>query len=226
MVQTRHRDLHIGVRARAGRDGIVVARIVRRPAGQLLGASDDAIGIRHGVELLNGAGHALHRMFAQQLQHADELPTARWRPQLLLEAGTQAIERGRQSPVAVDRRMIERCDATPQRDQVVQRIQDQLTMPVAANMLRDDAIDEDNPDPVDGGLDRHRLERRVARHAVTVAVEAGRLILVHLRRGEHARLERPRGQRSRRGAVVGQPLADRLALTSTGAFQFLLAAAT
>ena len=77
-------------------------------------------------------------------------------------------------------------------------------------MCGDDLAVRHDHDAIDVALDRHRLERKRARHAVTIAVEGDGLILVDRDRGlDHARVEPMLGQRQRRGEILGKAVLDR-----------------
>jgi hypothetical protein len=101
----------------------------------------------------------------------------------------QGRECRRQLPAAQHRRVIQRRRPTPQRRQVVQRVQDLLVAAIAAGVARHHLARGHHLDVVDVPLDRHGAEGVRPRHAVAVAVELDRLILVYLGRLEDAGVE-------------------------------------
>ena len=56
----------------------------------------------------DGAFDQVHRVLAEQLQHADELSGSSLWSEPAFEVAAEVGERGRELPVAVDRRVIER----------------------------------------------------------------------------------------------------------------------
>jgi len=143
---------------------------------------------------LDGPLHALDGVLGQELQDADVLPCPRADAVLSLQVGTQLAEYARQIPVTVQVGVIERGRLPLQRHQIVQRLQQLLALGVRAQVPGDDLAAGHDGDVIDVALDRHRLERERARHAVVVRVEADGLVLVHLGRLGHAGVEGPRGE--------------------------------
>ena len=138
----------------------------------------------------------------EQLQHADILADAGRRPQPGFEVATQLGERRRQGPVAVDRGVIERRRLALQDREKMQGIEHALAAVVAAPMPRNDLAVGHDVDAIDVALNCHHAERPTPWHTVTVAVERGRLVLVHLPGLHHAGIERMTGERQGRRLVL------------------------
>lgn len=85
--------------------------------------------------------------------------------------------------------------------------------PVGSPVSRDDLAVGDDLDRIDVPLDRHGGEGETTRHAVTIPVERGRLVLVHLRLLRNTRVETVFGQIQSRSAVAVEANADRFGLT-------------
>src|SRR5689334_1301549 len=113
--------------------------------------------------------------------------------------------------------MIQRGGPAAQGGQIVQRVEHVLVAAVAAGMPRYHLSTLDDLNTVDVALDRHRSVGAATRHAVAIAVEMNRLVLVHLRRLADAGIEAVRRQRQSLGLVTGKALTDRLAVTGDGA---------
>jgi hypothetical protein len=106
------------------------------------------------------------------------------------------------------------------------RIENLLVLAVTARVRGDHLAAQNDVDAVDVGLDRHGLERRRARHAVAVVVEARHLILVDLGRLRDARIEALVGQGKRLGDLACEALADGLGLARLPALAVAQAAFT
>jgi hypothetical protein len=162
-------------------------------------------------------------MLRQQLKHADVLPHARPRAVSSFQTLSEPRKDSGQLPAAVDVRMIQRRRTTPQRGQVVQRIEHLVaglvTPPVAGNHT----IAMHNVHAVDVAFDRDRLERIGPRHAVLNPIKTHQLILIDLPGAHDARIKGVPGQRhrsrtvslkeltNRTGGAVASPLAFRAA---------------
>ena len=125
--------------------------------------------------------------------------------QSLGESRAQLGEHGRQLPVAVHRCVIERGRLVQQRAQEVKGIEDLLATAVTSDVAGDDSAVTDHFDAIHIPLHTHLSEREPAWHAVTVAVEPGGLVLVHLGRLNHACIERTRWHGQRGGAIMLEP---------------------
>jgi hypothetical protein len=130
-------------------------------------------------------------MLSQKLQNADELAGAGGAAVLPLQVGAQLTEHRRQLPVPVEIGMIQGRRPPTQSGQVVQGIQDLQARAIGARMLRHHLACRDQLDVVHVALDGYRLEGEHPRHAVGVAVEANRLVLVHAPGPLQAGIEAP-----------------------------------
>lgn len=213
LIQVRHGDLgidHIALMV----ETIEIGGFVVGPAlGEALDPLEDPVDVDHVVRLLDRPLDPTHRVFDQQLQDADELTRPAGRPMAVFELLAESVEDRRQLPIAIDRGMVQRRRSTPQRHQVVDRVQDPFVALIAAFVTGDDGITGHELDAVDVGFDRHRLEGVATWDAVAVGVERGGLILVDLHRLVDAWVERLLGHRPSGGLVAGEPLADRFGLT-------------
>jgi hypothetical protein len=95
----------------------------------------------------------------------------------------------------------------------VQRIEHLLVMAVRAPVMGDDLAARDDVDMRHVSLDGHGLKGIHARHAVAIAIEAHRLVLVHASRSLQARIETPCRQRQGLSLLALEALADALFLT-------------
>jgi len=125
----------------------------------------------------------------QQLQNADVVVCSVTHAESLDERPTKLSEHTRQLPVAVHRSVIESGRFAFQSRQEMKRIEDLLPTPVTANVSGDCGSVTDHFNAVDVPLHAHGSERPPTRHAVTVAVEANGLVLVHLAWLDHTRIE-------------------------------------
>ncbi len=73
--------------------------------------------------MFDGLAHTRYRMLAEQLQHTHVMADATTRAVPIFEPSSQFAERGRQFPIAVDVRVIQRGRASGQRHQVMHRIE-------------------------------------------------------------------------------------------------------
>ncbi len=94
----------------------------------------------------------------------------------------QFPEQRRQVPVAKDIGMIQGCRLAPQHREIVQGVEDHLALLIATSMPGDDLVAGHDSHLINVALDCHRAEGPGPRHAVAIAVELHRLILVHLGR--------------------------------------------
>jgi len=127
----------------------------------------------------DGLLHALDRMLSQELQHADEMAGAGAWAMLVLQGATQFAEHRRQLPVAVDVGVIQCRRLARQRHQIVQGIEHLLVVPVGAPMVSNHPAGGHDVHVGHVRLDGHVLKGVHARHAVAVAIEVHRLVLVH-----------------------------------------------
>src|SRR5207249_2589509 len=107
-----------------------------------------------------------------------------------------------------DRSVLQRGGPTPQGCQIVQRIKNLLVPAVAAFMPRHHLPARYHLDLADVAFDRYRLIGATTRHAVAVAVEMHRLVLIDLGRLHDAGVEGIRGQWQGSGAILQETLAD------------------
>lgn len=154
----------------------------------------------------------------QQLQDANVLSRAGGLAQPSFERLTQATEAGGQLPVAVDGSMIEGGGLGVQNAEKMQRIEHLLATAVAAWMARDDLAVGDQDDAIDVAFDRDDAKGPTSGNAVTVVVEADRLILVDLGRLHDAGVEGTLGDRQRGRSIVLEADADGVPLVTAGPF--------
>jgi hypothetical protein len=187
---------------------------------------NDAIGIGtiRTAKLLNRRLHPRQGMLGQQLQHADELPNARAGSVPEFQPLAQFAEDLRQLPIAVHVGMIQSRRTTPKRGEIVQRIEHIIARVIAATMNCNDGFIEHDLHAIDITLDRHRLKRGLARHAIVHVVEPRELILVDLRRLPNAGIKPMLGQTGGPLFFLRKSFADRLRLTAATTVMFLQAA--
>src|SRR5207244_3170287 len=130
------------------------------------------------------------------------VPGADTGAETLDEGRTQRGEHRWQSPVAVHGSVVECRRLAFQNPQEVERIEDLLAVLVAPRVRGERGAVADDLDAVDVALDTDGAECPPAWHAVAVAVELHRLILVHYGGPGHARIEPPGRERQRGGAIV------------------------
>ena len=150
---------------------------------------------------------ALGRVAREQLQHADVVPRAHAGAQALRQRLTQSCKRCRQLPVAVHRGVIQCPRLTFQSAQEMKRIEHFMTALIGTRVGGNGGSLADHTDAVDVPLDRDASERPPTWHAVLIAIEPHRLILVHTRRFDHTRIECVTRQWQRRREVVFEPRA-------------------
>ncbi len=140
----------------------------------------------------NGLLHPREGMFGEKLEHANIVTRPGTRAMLRFQGTPQFAKDRRQLPIAVDVRVIERRGLAGQRDQVVQRIEHLLIVTIRARVLGNDlAVRNDVQAPyID--LEGHTPKSVDPRHAVAIAVEAYRLVLVHAGWLFQAGVKRPR----------------------------------
>lgn len=211
MIQRRNRqDRARGRGSTHGRD----SRAGDRAGPEPTNGRDDVIRIhrRSLAGLDDGLLNHLHRVFSQELQDPHVLPCAAREPFPCFEVGPQLLEAGGQLPAVEHKGMIQRRRPATEDRQVVLGLDDPFAAGVTAWVTGDHAGVGCHFDPIHVRLDRHRLEGPPPRHAVTVRVEPHRLILVHLRRVRHERIEGTRRQGQGRLLVLFEQFPDRLSL--------------
>lgn len=218
--QVRRGDVHRGQRG-GELDGCVGD--VRDPRSLLVAKAVDAERDRVGRRgfasgpAQDGAFDAFLGVFAEQEQHADELPGTGEGPVADLQGTSQFGEGRRQRPVAIDRGVIQARRLAGERRQVMQGIEHHRAAVVTAGMSRHDLTGGHDHDPVHIRLHRHGLKRTGPGHAVGHVVEPGGLVFVDSGRRIEAGVERPLGQEDRRGAVVLETVGDGVGLTGDDA---------
>jgi hypothetical protein len=110
--------------------------------------------------------------------------------------------------------MIQGRRAAREAGQIMQRVQHIIARIIAAAMDRNHSFLEHDLHAIDIALDRDRLKRGLARHAIIDVVEPRELVLVDLRRLPNTGIEPMLGQRRRPTFLFCKPLADRLRLTA------------
>ncbi len=143
-------------------------------------------------------------MHSQQLQHADEVPGARQRAVTRFKTLSQLSKRRRQTPVAVDGRVIEIGWFHFQRGQVVQRIEQLLALAIRAIMPGHEHSVADDFDAIDVCFDRDRGEGMPPRHAVAILLPGDCLVLVDLADFADRGFERAIRQRQGTGPLPGE----------------------
>ena len=150
----------------------------------------------------------LDGMVGQQLEDADILPGAGAETEPLFEVAAQVGERWRQVPIAVDRGVVQGRRFALQNHQKMQGIEHFFAVAIAASVRCHLLPVGDHDDALDVPFHRHRAEGEPPRDAVTVVVEAHRLVLIDLSRLEHASIEGAVRHGQRRGEIVLETLAD------------------
>lgn len=115
---------------------------------------------------------------------------------------TQFTEDARELPVTHNRCVIECRGLVFQNAQEMKGIEYPLRTVVTAGVRGDGGSLADNLDAINVALHAHGAERPSSGHAVAVAVESHRLILVHLRRLQDTRIERMSRQWQRRELIM------------------------
>lgn len=193
LLQVRRRHAHVAHHCGLLQWSQRRRRVVALPAAD---AGQNRFHIEAGAApaLLDGPLHGGERMLVEQVQDTHVVLDAAARTVLPLQGNTQFVENGRQLPATEDLGMVQRRRPTPQRVQVVPRLDDLLVAPIRARVAGDDLALTNHVEALDVDLDGHGLEGGAARHAVAVGVEADHLVLVHLGRLHEARIEGIRGQ--------------------------------
>lgn len=186
--------------------GADVGRVIRQIERRRRGGRREraaAHALHDGLDVVAAARLALHDRplhprrrvpLVQQLQDANEVANASGAAVLTLQVGTQFVEDRRQLPVAEDVGVIQRRRLAAEDFQVMKRVEVLLESAVQARMPGHDLVAGHDDDLVNIALHRHGAKGVAARHAVAVAVETHRLVLVHLRRLRDAGVERVRRQ--------------------------------
>lgn len=209
MIQLGNRDLkritvvRISVKIRTTGDWTVP-----EPADR----GEDVIGVdrRLLTALDDGLFDHLHRVLGQQLQDSNVLPGSGRQSLPLLEVGPQLLEAGGQLPSVEHEGVVQRRRPATEDRQVVLRLDDPFAPSVTACVAGDHAGAGHHLDPIHVRLDRHRLKGPPPRNAVAVRVEPHRLVLVHLRRCRHERIEGMSRKGQGRLLVLLEQLPDRL----------------
>jgi hypothetical protein len=168
-------------------------RFTGRPFGH---ATDNPCGVELFVaaQTFNHVLNSLQRMLRQQLKHADVLPHARPRAVTSLQTLAELRKHPGQLPAAVDVRMIQRRRTTPQRDQIVQRIEHLVARLVTPPVAGNHTIAMHDVHAVGVAFHRDRPERIGPRHAVLNLITTHQLILVYLSGTHDARIKGVPGQ--------------------------------
>ena len=211
MTQRGDRELQAVVQVRIrGKIGAAGERTIPEPPDR----GEDVIGVdrRLLAALADGLFDHLHGVFGQQLQDAYVLPGSGRQTLPLLEVGPQLLEAGGQFPAVEHEGVIQRRRPAAEDRQVVLGLDDPFVPGVTALVPGDHAGLGCHLDPIHIRLDRHRLEGPAPRNAVAVRVEPHRLVLVHLGRLRHKRIEDVSRQSQGRLLVLFEQLADGLRL--------------
>jgi hypothetical protein len=124
----------------------------------------------------------------------------------------QLSKRRRQTPVAVDSRVIEIGWLHSQRGQVVQRIEQLLALAIRAIVPGHEHSVADDFDAIDVGFYRDRGEGLPPRHTVTILLPGDCLVLVDLADFADRSFERALWQRQGAGPLSGEACANRFTL--------------
>jgi hypothetical protein len=162
-------------------------------------------------------------MLRQQLQHANKMPSARQRAVTRFKTFTQLRKRRRQTPVAVDRRVIEIGWLEAERGQVVQRIEHLLALAIRAIVPGHEHSVADDLDAIDVCFYRDRGEGMPPRHAVAILLPGDCLVLVDLTDFADCGFERAMRQRQGAGPLPGEACANRFTLAGNRSLQVSLA---
>ncbi len=183
-------------------------RTIPEPANR----GDNVIGVHRRLLAAGGDGllNHLYRVFGQQLQDPHVLSRAGGQPLPRLEVGPQRVKAGRQFPLGKHEGMIQGRRSATQNRQIMRRLHDPFPAGVAAFVAGQDAGAGHYLDPIHVRLDGHRLEGPAPRNTVAVRVEPHRLVLVHLGRLGHKRIEGPWRQGQRCLPILLEQLPDRL----------------
>lgn len=177
--------------AATGKLGDTAVSLVGRSTAAAMAAASAAprtAGADAALDTLDG-------MMGEQLQHTDVLAVAGSLSEPGFEITAEIGICCRELPVAVDRGMVERRRLAFQNDQKMQRIEHFFTAAIAPPVRGDDLAVGHDLDAIDVALNGHRTERPPPWHTVTVAVEWGRLVFIHLAGFKYAGVERTCGHR-------------------------------
>ncbi len=201
-------------------------RRCRFARSQALHAADNPVGMEpfFAVALHEHALHPPERMVGQKLQHADVLPRAGRLAVTPFQSLANFVENRRQFPAAKHVGMVQTGRFSAQNGQEMPRIENLFARAVRPQVPRNGHALRDDLDRIDVALDRHRGKRKPSRHAVTVAVQRDRLILVRLRFLVDTRIEAMLRQRKSRLAISLEAAPDRFALTACRATAIVFAA--
>ena len=155
-------------------------------------------------------------MSAEQLQDAGEVPRTCLPAAPLFQFAAKRDEDGGEFPIAIDRRVIQGRGSFFQARQEVQGIEEALALAVTTGVLGHRLALGCKYDAIHVALDRDRPESPAARHAVGVAVETHRLVLIDLTRLQNAGVERATRTRRRRESLALEASAHRLGVRAAG----------
>lgn len=127
-----------------------------------------------------------------------------------------------QSPTAVDIRVIQTGGLTPQRNQVVQRIEYLFSLTIATFVAGDGLIQGDNLDSIREAFHGHRLKGIPPGNTVAILVHGHGLILVDLALTRNRRVTTSRGKRDRQSAFLCKTCLNRFAAASDCSLLILL----
>ena len=180
----------------------------------MLAARGDSLGRDDAIAAasVDGLFDPREGVLCQQLQHANEVPSARQRPVAFFKTLAQLIKCRRQTPVAVDVGVIEIGWLHSQRGQVVQRVEYLLALAIGALVLGNPHSVADDFDAIDVRFYHDGGEGLPPRHTVTVLLPGDCLVLVDLADLTHRSFECSLGQRQRAGPLSREACADRFAL--------------
>lgn len=206
------------------RDGTrrVFGGLVSRQGGVTSEAFDRGTNCRRVREVAvaasdNGLFESLQGVAGQQLQDANVMTCPRRRTQTGFEVGTQSRKDGRQLPIAVQGSMIQSRRLGCQRHQEMPWIEDALPAVVTAWVVGNHLPLGHDGDAVDVSFHRHRGKGEAARHAIAVAVETHRLVLIDTPGLVYAGVEVAWGQGRRRRSVALETDLHAVAVVATGA---------
>jgi hypothetical protein len=139
------------------------------------------------------------------------------RPVLTCQGTPEIAEHRRQLPMLIDICVVQCCRLASQRHEIMKRIEYLRPGRIAAWVAGNDLVTGHDIDVLDITLHRYGCESIGARHAVGIAIEAHRLVLVHFGRLMNAWIKRTRRQRQGRVPLPVETLADSLLLSGLGA---------
>ena len=192
---------------------------------QLLAAPRNAFGRDDAFAAagLDGLKNPNQRMLSQQLQHANKMPSARQRTVTRYKTFTQLRKRRRQTPVAVDGRVIEIGWLEPERGQIVQRIEHLFALAIRAIVPGHEHSVADDFDAIDVGFYGDRGEGMPPRHAVAILLPGDCLVFVDLTDFADRGFERAMRQRQGAGPLSGEACANRFTLAGNRSLAVALA---